>query len=83
MGRGGVFVTPTKVELPKTVQVCRATSTFEIASSKFLRDVPFLQAEPDRKHSLAGVARTQHRPVFPFPTTMFAQIKNKKAPPKS
>jgi len=72
-GRGGVFATPAEVELPKTVHSCRATSTFENASSKFLRDVPFLAAEPDSPHSLAGVASSQPRPLFPSPTTMFAQ----------
>jgi len=46
-GPGGVFVTPTEVELSKTVHVCRATSTVEYASMKLLHDVPFLQAEPD------------------------------------
>ena len=72
-GTGGVFVTPAKVELTKTGHGCSATSTYEYASSKFLRDVPFLKAEPDSKHSFAGVARTQPLPFFPSPTTMNAQ----------
>jgi len=61
------------VEFAKTVHACRATATFDYASSKLLRDVPFLQAEPDSPYFHAGVARTQPRPFFPSPTTMFAQ----------
>jgi len=67
MGRGGVFVTPTKVELSKTGHACCATSTYEYTSSKYLRNVPFLEAEPDSPHFLVGVARTQPPPVLPFP----------------
>ena len=69
-GTGGVFATPTEVELSKTVHACRATSTYEYASSKLLRDVPFLQAEPDSTYFHAGVARTQPSPFFPSLTTM-------------
>ncbi|HZG16415.1 MAG TPA: hypothetical protein VE710_15605 [Candidatus Bathyarchaeia archaeon] len=50
-GRGGVFVTPAQVELPKTGHACRATPPVEYASLKFLRDVPFLEAEPDSNSS--------------------------------
>ena len=78
-GKGGVFVTPSEVELAKTGHACRATSTYEYASLKLLRDVPFLQAEPDSLHILAGVARMQPSPVFPSPTPMFAQINPVKA----
>jgi len=68
-GTGGVFVTPSEVELAKTGHARRATSTGESASLN-----PFVwQAEPDSQSFLAGVASTQPRPVFPSPTTMFAQ----------
>jgi|GEM_PF-5551098 len=34
-GRGGVFVTPTEVELAKMVHACHATSTVEILPETF------------------------------------------------
>jgi len=82
-GTGGVFVTPSEVELAKTGHAFRATSSYDYASLKLLRDVPFLRAEPGSLHFLAGVARTQPIPVFPSPTPMFAQSNPAKASSKN
>ena len=65
-GRAEFFDTPAEVELAKAVHACRATPSVEMASSKFLRDVPFLQAEPDSLHPL-GVWQLRSPPVLPFP----------------
>jgi len=72
-GTGEVFVTPTEVELAKTVHACRATATFDYASSKLFARRTVFGSGTGQSILPCGCGKNAAPPVLPFPTTMFAQ----------
>jgi len=57
-GTGGVFVTPSKVELPKMVHAYRATPSVEYASLNLFARRTVFGSGTGKKNPLVGVART-------------------------
>ncbi|HZG13647.1 MAG TPA: hypothetical protein VE710_01395 [Candidatus Bathyarchaeia archaeon] len=66
-GTGGVFVTPSEVELAKTGHACRTTSTGESASSNPFVRRPVLASGTGQSKLPRGCGKYAAPPGLPFP----------------
>ncbi len=66
-GTGGVFVTPSEVELAKTGHACSATSTGESASSNPFARRPVFASGTGQSKLLRGCGNFAAPPGLPFP----------------